>query len=214
MVITNRKVYMKSGKSYLLSIIFIICSIFTANALTASESFEKAKAKITSAKTIQSDFNLKYKGSLISGKILVKGKKFAISSNLSSNWYNGTDLYTYNPSAGETTIFNPTASELSEINPLLYLSSSSNFKIAASKNKKKGIETVVLIPQKTGTGVKSVTIDLDEKTFLPKSIKIVDASGDISEITLSNLSLNSSISDKSFDYPKSKYPRVPINDMR
>lgn len=183
-------------------------------AITAQEAYEKGKNKLSSASSITADFTMKTNGGTVKGKIVSKGNKFAITSNASSNWYNGVDLYTYLPSKAETTIFKPTAQELSEVNPLLYLKTASNYKVSATKTKKQGLETIVLIPKSSGSSVKSVTLDLDDKTFLPKSLKIISASGATIEISITNLKLNSSISDNAFAYPKSKYPKAKIIDMR
>lgn len=185
-----------------------------AHALTAQEAFQKGKNAISSAKTLSANFTIKMSGNTVTGKILSKGNKFALTSSVSSNWYNGTDLYTYIASKSETTVFRPSASELAQVNPLLYLKSASNFNVTATKTKKSGLETIVLIPKTSGTGVKSVTIDLDAKTFLPKYIKIIPSSGGPIDLTISNLKLNSSINDSSFTYPKSSYPKAKIIDMR
>lgn len=198
-------------------IIVVLASLIyavDASALTAKEAFDKAKTKVTSATSLTADFSMKLNGTTVKGKIYSKGKKFAIITNATSSWYNGTNLYTYDPSAQETYLFNPTSSELKEVNPLLYLNSASGYKISGTKNKKSGIETVVLIPSGTGSGVKNVTIDLDSKTYLPKSLRIVPSTGDAIDISISGLKINPTISDTTFDYPKSKYPNATITDMR
>lgn len=202
--------FLQGAGILILSILFC----FPANALTASEAFQKGKNAISSASSISASFTMKVGGKAISGKILSKGNKFAITSNVTSSWYNGSDLYTYNPSKGETTIFRPSASELADVNPLMYLKSASNFNVTATKTKKTGLETVVLIPKSSGSGIKSVTIDLDSKTFLPRYMKIIPSSGSAIDLTISNIKLNGAISDSSFSYPKSSYPKARIVDMR
>ena len=202
-----------SLKLFCIVLMCLIC-VPQANAITAQEAFQKGKNIISSAKTVSASFNMKINGQSVTGKILSKGNKFAITSGSTSNWYNGTDLYTYISSKSETTIFRPTAAELSQVNPLLYLKSASNFNVTATKTKKVGVETVVLIPKTSGSGVKSVTIDLDSKTFLPKAIKVIPSSGGVIDISISNIKLNSNINDTSFTYPKSSYPKAKIIDMR
>lgn len=182
-------------------------------ALTPSEIFNKSRNKISSAKTLSADFILKANGQTTKGKLYSKGKKFSLISNLSSNWYNGKDLYTYNKSSNETYIFKPDLTELAEINPLLYLNSASDYKVTGKKEKKKGIESIILIPKKTGTGIKSINIDLNDKTFLPVKIIINTTSG-IVELNISNIALNVNIQDSVFEYPKTKYPSVKVTDIR
>lgn len=183
-------------------------------ALSPSEAFDKGRAKLISAKTLTASFTFKGTGQMINGKLVSKGKKFALITGTTSSWYNGSDLYTYDHSANETYVFKPTASDLREINPLLYLSSSSDYKVTGTKTKKNGVETIVLIPKKPGGSVKSVTVDLDSKTFLPKSIHIKTSSGQSVLISISDINLNTSVGDSVFEYPKGKYPKAKINDMR
>lgn len=196
----------------LLTAVIFLCGS-NVYALTPSEVLQKAKSKIESAKSISADFKMKINGQTVSGKIKSKGNKFSIITNGACHWYNGTDLYTYNPSAGETTIFRPTKQELTEVNPLLYLSTSTNYNIQATKSKTQGIETVMMVPKKAGS-VKNVAMNLDSKSFLPKSIKILPSSGGAIDIQITNIKLNGNIDNSSFEYPKASYPKVKINDMR
>lgn len=187
---------------------------FCMMALTPQEVLNRAKGKLSSASTLSADFTMKLSGQSVKGTIRSKGAKFALVSNASSNWYNGKSLYTYVSSQGETTVFNPSSSELADVNPLLYINSSSQFNVTGTKTKKAGIETVVLIPKKSGTGVKNVIIDLDASSFLPKTIRITPSSGGQVEISISNIKLNQKIADSSFEYPASKYKNTKIIDMR
>lgn len=209
--------YIQNTKYCFGMVTILLCILIcgnTALATTPKEAFEAGSAKVSKAKTLQADFTLKGNGQNIKGKIYSKGKKFAITSNNTSNWYNGKDLYTYDASANETYLFTPTTKELTEVNPLVFLNMKDGFKIVGSKTKKEGIETVVLIPEKSGSGLKSVTIDLNSKTYLPETIKIVPSSGGIIQVGISNVKLNENIADSTFEYPKTKYPGVEINDMR
>lgn len=204
-------------KDILIKIIFSLAFIFSwvaVWAVTPAEALQEAKKKLASTSSISADFSMKAGGKTIKGTLQSKGTKFVLTSNVSSNWYNGKDLYTYVPSQSETTVFTPTRSELAEVNPLLYINSSSEFKATGTKTKKPGVETVILIPSKSGTGVKSVTLELDSKTYLPKNIKLVPTSGGTIDVAISNIKLNFKPADSLFEYPASKYKNVKINDMR
>lgn len=187
---------------------------FDSLALSPSDVFDKTKEKISSAKTLSANFNMNINGENIKGQLYSKGKKFSLFTGVISNWYNGTDLYTYDSSNGETYIFRPTASELAEVNPLLYLNSAKDYKISGSKTKTKGIETIVLLPVKSTAPVKNIIFQIDSKTFLPISIRIFPKSGQTIDINLSNIKLNGVIGDNTFVYPKNKYPKAKITDMR
>lgn len=195
-------------------LIVMLCMTMSSYALNPAQALENAKNKISAAKTITSDFILSSGGNTVKGKLSCKGTKFALTSSAVSSWYDGKSLYTYNPANSETYLYNPTPAELAEANPLLYLNSVADYNIAAAKTPKAGVETVVLLPKKNGTSVKSVTLEIDSKTFLPKLIRVVPSSGSAIQITLSNVKLNGSVGDSTFEYPKSKYPKVPVVDMR
>ncbi|MCH5217177.1 MAG: outer membrane lipoprotein carrier protein LolA [Muribaculaceae bacterium] len=209
---TRRILDLKQGR-WLMTLGCLLLAL-SSFALTPSEAFSKASAKLRGATSLSADFSMTLNGSTVKGTIKSKGDKFAIISNVTSNWFDGKELYTLNPSKKQTTIFRPTKAELIEVNPLLYLQSASDYKISGTKTKKAGVETVVLIPKSSGSGVKNVVIDLDSKTLLPKTIKLTPTAGDAIVMNVSNIKLNGSIADADFKYPKSKYPNVTIVDMR
>lgn len=206
----------KAYKRVNLLIFAVIASCFlsAAYAITPTEALTKCKSKIESSGNLAANFTFNQNSRQTSGKITTKGSKFAITAGGVSNWYNGKDLYTYNSAKGETTIFKPNASELTSVNPLRYLSTFSQYNVMGSRQDKKGEITAVLVPKKTGGAIKSVTIQLDAKTFLPKLIKITPSTGGPVEVSISNITLNGNVSDSAFEYPASKYPNAQINDMR
>lgn len=195
-------------------VLMFVVSFSSAYALTASEVFEKGVAKIRNTSSLSANFTMLVNGQNLSGRIVSKGKKFAITSNGVSNWYNGKDLYTYNPSSGDVTVFNPTSSELTEINPLLYLNSSSLYTVKEAKSSKKGVVSVILTPKKKSAGIKSVTVEMDSKTYLPVTMTVVPSSGSAVKLNVSGIQLNGSVADSQFEFPKSKYPKAKLIDMR
>lgn len=197
--------------SFLLSV--LICS-FHAYGLTATETIANTKSKIEGAKTLSADFSMQSSGQSVKGQIYSKGNKFSIVTPATGNWYNGRELYTYDASAKETYLFKPTASELMEINPLLYIKSYNLYKVQESKKSKGGMKKVVLIPKKNGTGIKSISIDINTKSFMPTSVTILPTSGAEIKLMISNIRLNGEIPDKTFEYPKTKYAGIPITDLR
>lgn len=199
------------------TILLIILSFlpFSAfGALTSVQVFDKAKEKITSAKSLQADFSMSAQGQTIKGKIYAKGSKFSIISSSTSSWYNGKLLYTYDKGANETYLYSPSEKELREVNPLIYLSSSSDYKITGKKEKTKGMESVILIPQKARSGIKSIMIDIDTKNYTPTKIIINTSGGGTMILNISNVKLDVNLENATFEYPKSKYPNVSISDMR
>lgn len=201
------------GIVFLVMIVGMLVFPFEIFSMSATEVFGKAKGKLEGAKTLTAEFNISTAGGNITGNLYSKGKKFSLITDATSNWYNGEDLYTYDKSAGETFRYKPTSGELGEINPLLYIRNSANYKIMESKESRKDIAAVTLLPKKKGN-VKKVTVEIDKKTWLPKAVTVTPVSGSPVVITISKIKLNVALGDSYFEYPRSKYPKVKVTDMR
>lgn len=208
-----------SGKKIKFALLLMLAAIaFTATtsrAASPSEVISETKYKLQFSKTISIEFAMmEGTDTLATGKILGKGSKFAIISNLSYSWYNGTDLYTYTPKKKETVVMRPNAQQLMEANPLMYLHSLSKFKVTGAKTQKPGLETVVLIPKAKGSGVKSVVVEIDKSNYMPTRFVINPTTGKSYDIIIKKLRLNSTIDNGQFNYPAGEYKGVPVIDLR
>lgn len=198
-------------------IIFTLLCFFTLSSLGASSAdmvLKESAAKIKAAKGVDASFKLTMGGRSVTGTLKSSGNKFAISTSAGSSWYNGKAMWTYNPSSGETTVVTPTAAELAEVNPLVYLNSySTNYTASFSKNKIQGQTTIILTPKKKRNAIKQVEIAIGGNK-LPSSIKITSSDGSASVVTISKLNLGSTIASSEFEYPKAKFPKAEIVDLR
>lgn len=186
---------------------------FHAHAAGPSETMQACVKKLQSAKSLKSSFTASISGRNVNGTLLSKGKKFSIVMPGLGTWYDGRSMWSYNSSNGETAVWIPSPYELAESNPLLYLSSANDYNVKAGTGAKKGESVVVLTPKKRNTGVKSVTVVINTTTNLPKRIT-VNTGKSSSSITLNSVTLNPAIADSQFTYPKSKYPKVNVVDLR
>lgn len=188
---------------------------FHANAETADEILSKASSKIKNSKGVNVSYTISSNGKSFPGVLKSSGKKFYVNAAGMETWYNGSTMYTYNPSSKETTLVNPTAADLSETNPLLYLDSYSKyFNSRFSKNKKAGLYIIDLIAKTKRANIKKLTVFLDKNSLLPKKFIITTPAGDISTITINKLTLGAAVSSSAFDYPKSRLSDVNIIDLR
>ena len=97
---------------------FMIMPCARANAAeTAQSVLAKASAKVTGTKGMSCAFTLSASGRSVKGTLKSSGKKFALITPVSSSWFDGRNMWTYNPSSAETTLVNPTADEIAETNP-------------------------------------------------------------------------------------------------
>ena len=197
--------------------IFLSIALFStqfADAQSAQDILSKASSKLNGASSVRADFSMKINGQSCSGKLAAKGNKFVLTSSVGSSWYNGSAMWSYSPATGETTVFKPSTGEIMEANPLMYARNSGNFTATFSKNKTAGKHTIVLVPKSKGNGLKSVTLVLNASTYLPEKVIVTPISGGAVTVNISNIRLNASVSDSEFNYPKSKYPKAKIIDLR
>lgn len=186
--------------------------MLTANAETASELLNRVSSKISAAKSVNVQF--KIDGSQ-TGELKISGKKFYVSAMGNTSWYNGKEMYTYNSSSKETTLFIPTKTELAESNPLYYVSGAQgNYDISFAPSAAGDVTTLILTPKRKKDSIKKVELSVSKKKLLPESIKIFTKSNKNSVIKITKLSLGESMPESTFIYPKSKYSKVKIIDLR
>lgn len=198
-------------------IVFIVGGLsFGASAAeTAEGMLKKAAAAINGAGGLTASFTLDYGQQRITGTLKAAGKKFAIQTSSSSTWYDGKNMWTYNPKNNETTIITPSAQEVAEANPLSMVNSYSvSFTAAFAKDKTKGSKTIILTPKSKRSGYKSVRVVIPQGSSLPSKLIIVPTSGQTVIVTISQVKRGQNYTDATFTYPKTKYPKTEIIDLR
>ena len=73
---------------------------------------------------------------------------------------------------------------------------------------------VTLIPKSKKNQVRSVEITLNSKSFKPEKFVVIPRAGTAATVRIKSLDYSKSISASEFEYPKAKYPRVQIIDLR
>ena len=197
---------------YIYAILALLIGL-TASAATPAQIFESCVAKLRGAKSIKADFSLTAQGRTLSGTLVSKGEKFAVTTGGNGTWYDGRDLWVYTPSSGEVTVWKPVRSELAESNPLLYLSTAGDYNVASAAGAAKGESALTLTPKRRSAGVKSIRVVINSSTSLPKSMEITTGNG-VVKVNVKSLQLGTSVADSSFTFPKGKYPKVKITDLR
>lgn len=201
--------------------IALICAFFmmagsalAQGTLTAAQVAQKAATVITGSKGITATFTISSKGMTSKGTIKSDGNKFTVSMPEVSTWYNGTSLYTYNPRTSETTVVKPTARELAESNPLMYVKAGGQgYTYAYSTESHKGKYIIDLHPKNVKSALRKLTFTINSANYHIEKIKVVTSSGETS-VDVTSLKNNQVIPSGDFEYPKSKYPKAEIVDLR
>lgn len=198
-----------------LTVFFLLFGAFDMSAATATEIMNKAAATAKNAKGISGTFSVTTSGKSFTGSLKASGSKFSFLTPAASSWYNGKNMWTYNASSKETTLVTPTASEIAESNPLEYIRTySANYSAAFSNKKIAGKYVITLLPKSKRNTIKSVEITLNGKTLKPERFIVTPKSGAATTVNVKSLDYASSIKASEFEYPKNKYPKVQIIDLR
>lgn len=198
----------------LLVVVAMTFGVSSSAALTPEQVAQKAASVITSSKTISATFSLNGNGRKSNGSIKSSGNKFAVNLPEVSTWYDGEALYTYNPRIGETTVTTPTAVELMESNPLLYVKGGgSNYTYKFSPVKRNGKYVVDLFPVKGKSGIKKLTFTVNATNFYTERI-VVTTSGGTMTIDVTSFLPGAAVNASDFEYPKARYPKAEIIDLR
>lgn len=198
---------------FLLTLIFSTASL--SGAETADQILKKASAAINNANGLSASFNIDYGTQRLTGTLKTSGKMFVLQTSSSSTWYDGKNMWTFNAKNNETTLINPTAQEVAEANPLLLVNSySMQFVASFAKNQTKGNKTILLTPKSKSIGYKSVMVTIPDGSNYPSMLVVVPSSGQTVKISISNVRTSQKFSNSTFVYPKSKYPKAEIVDLR
>lgn len=193
----------------------VIFGMTSQAAETADGLLKKAAAAINGAGGLTASFSLDYGQQKMTGTLKASGRKFALQTQSTSTWYDGKNMWTYNAKTNETTLFSPTSQEVAEANPLSIVNSySGTFTAAFAKTQAKGISTIVLTPKSKQTGYKSVHVSIPAGSSFPSKIVVIPSSGQKVTVTISQVKTNQKLAESTFLYPKAKYPKVEIVDLR
>lgn len=151
-----------------------------------------------------------------SGKLLLKGEKFQLTTQDVTTWFDGQTQWSYLIQNEEVNISTPTPEELRAINPYAWLSlykQGFNYRYSGVKTRegKQGHE-IVLTPQ-TKQDIQSITL-LIGSDYEPIYIGILPTEGQMQEFIVHNYRTQLNLNDNAFRFDKSKYPNAEIIDMR
>lgn len=203
-----------SKAGFLLLFLLSFVALTGSAALTPQQVVQKAAAVISSAKGISVGFTLTANGKSMKGTVKSAGQKFSVQLPQVATWYNGNALYTYNARTSETTVITPTAQELLESNPLLYVKGGAGgYSYSFSPVKMNGKYVIDLVPKSKRSGVKKLTFTVNATTFHTEKI-VVSAGGGTTTVTVNSFKAGVKIPASDFEYPKAKYPKAEIVDLR
>lgn len=195
-------------------IMAITTSFAVKGAVTAEQVAQKAASVISSTKGLTATFTISTNGKTAKGVVKSSGSKFSVIMPQMSSWYNGKTLYTYNPRTSETTVITPTAQELLESNPLLYVKGGAGgYTYKFSPVKRNGKYVIDLTPRSKRSALKKLTFTINSSNYHVERIAVT-TSGMTTTVDVTSLKTGVVSPASDFEYPKAKYPKAEIVDLR
>lgn len=207
---------MRYLSKYVLLFLTVFCFCSFANAAESADAVLSRVAKaVKAAIGVNASFSLSSGGQNLSGTLKSSGSKFSLVTSSTSVWYDGKTMWTYNSKTNETTVTLPTPAELAEVNPLYIVNAySNNFTAAYAKSQTKGSKTIVLTPKSKKLGYKSVHVSIPDKSSFPTQLVVIPLSGQKITVKIEKVTTGVKFPSSTFEYPKSKYPKAEIVDLR
>lgn len=183
--------------------------------LEANKVLSTAVGKLTSSKGIEAQFSVSRSGYTGKGIIQEEGGRFHVALPEMEVWYNGKALYTYNKNTDETTIVTPTREELEASNPLFYITNSiTTYTSTFSTVRKEGKYVIELLPKVKNGDINRVTLTVDKKNYLPEKIVVEPQNGSPITAEIKSINMRKAFVTADFEYPRKKYPKAEIIDLR
>jgi outer membrane lipoprotein carrier protein len=199
--------------------LFIVTGCFSqASDAAAKQILDQFSAKIKTYKVIQVVFTLQVQDAQGSaqgtkkGTVYMKGTKYILLMAGQEIYCDGKTIWTYDKAANEVTItkVDPASSTISP-QKLFTNFYDKDFLYKVNGEQKMGTKTVVEIemtPIDKTQNFHKVYLYMDKKSHLLNSGKVLDKSGSRYIYSINSLTGNSTFTDASFTFNKSKHPGV------
>lgn len=200
---------------YILSVVAVVffsSVLFAQNDPNAKKVLDAVGAKVKSFKSISGGFTIKSvtsKGKsngTKTGTISMKGSKYILKQGKTEIICDGTKTYSFDGS--KTITVGPAEDASKSLTPQKILSGAYDkeftYKLISSAGTAHEIE---LTPIDTKKNFKKVTVFVDKTKSIINKAKVLDKSNNILEFSFSNLNTNANLTDATFVFNKSKYPK-------
>lgn len=190
-------------------------TVHAQTTMSPQQVLNKTVDMITASKGCEAVFKVFNSGYSGRGSISTSGKKFRVIMPDAMVWYNGKDLYTYNKNTEETTLVVPNPAELTANNPLAYVTSAGTlYNVDFSTVKKEGYYVLELTPKEKNEEIKRITLTLRKSDYKPVKIVVEPLKGNPISADITSFKTGLAFSPNDFEYPKWKYPKAEIIDLR
>lgn len=194
-----------------------MCVVSTASAAkpSAQESVDKMTVKLKKAQSIEFVFNIAQDRSNSTGRLVVGGTKFFLTTPEMKIWFDGVSQWSYLKSAGEVNLSRPNRYELAQANPLSILASlnGKNFTFRRLSSTE-GTDKIEIIPKNPTQDFAKAVVLINSTTSMPKELTVYDAKGNSAIVKISSAKIGTQLPVSTFRFNPRQFPGVEIVDLR
>lgn len=200
----------------------LFCFSLTAFSQTARQVLDETAGKLKGSGGIEATFEAtQFKGvqesGTATGRILVQGNKFKMTSNALTTWYDGRTQWTLMNGSDEVNVSTPTAAEQQQMNPYSFVNlykKGYNLKLAPTTYHGKAAHEVRLTAQNKGNGLQLLILVIDKSSLLPLSIRMKDSRGEWTRIRVGSIRTKRHWGDDTFKFDPKQHPGIEVIDLR
>lgn len=183
----------------------------------------EAEKAYQNSKGIRSAFTLEVKSDKSSqngttrGTIYLQGSNYYIDTPELKTWYNGSFLWTMIDGSSEVNLSKPSEKEMELYNPAVFFKIYRKAFVGAwkgsSKDQSGSYDVIELKPLRPHPQVSLIELRIHQKSKQILQIMLKNKNS-INKISLQNYVTHQSFQDDFFSFPKKKYPKVDVIDLR
>jgi outer membrane lipoprotein-sorting protein len=198
----------------LAAIFLMTVSAVVAAETSAAEVLRQATTALKQSQSIEAAFTITQGKTTSSGRIIMSGNNFNLSTPDMVVWFNGKTQWAYSPTAGEVNISEPTVDELEQINPFVIITAmQKSFTSRRVKASVANTNSIELTP-KTKSDYKRIVATFSCSTHLPVSFVITTTDNAVTTVKVTSIKQGARYPASQFSFNAKLYPGVDIVDLR
>lgn len=152
----------------------------------------------------------------MSGTMLIKGKKFRLSTPDVTTWFDGKTQWSYLKANEEVNVSTPTDEELQTLNPYAFIAlykSGYDYTMKPTTTYGKASYEIKLRAESNNQPIKTLLLDVEQATRMPLCVRIYDGQTWV-RIAINSVAGKQKFNDDVFRFNANDYPQAEIIDMR
>ena len=199
-------------KKILILFSILMSCLTIAQAQNAKDVLDKCAAVVSNKDGVKASFRMESaRYGTSSGTIAIKGRKFCVTTDIASIWFDGKTQWTYLKKNDEVSVTTPTEVQLQTLNPYNFITMyKKGFKHTMTTNASS--YNVHLTADNSSKKISEMFITIDKKSFTPTEVKVLQGNK-WTTFKISNLQ-KSKLDDAMFRFNSKDFPSAEVIDLR